>query len=73
MRFRRLITCLLTLATFAITATAAQACTETWTGNAGDGSWNTANNWSPAQVPQTTDAVCDGGLSLGCFDHTPAR
>jgi hypothetical protein len=58
MRFRPLITCLLTLATFATTAAAAQACTETWTGNAGDGSWNTANNWSPAQVPQTTDSVC---------------
>ena len=58
MRFRPLITCLLTLATFATTAAAAQACTETWTGNAGDGSWNTANNWSPAQIPQNTDAVC---------------
>jgi hypothetical protein len=58
MRFRPLITCLLTLATFAFTAAAAQACTETWTGDAGDGSWNSANNWSPAQVPGNTDAVC---------------
>jgi hypothetical protein len=58
MRFRPLITCLLTLATFATTAAAAQACDETWTGNAGDGSWTTANNWSPAQIPQSTDAVC---------------
>jgi hypothetical protein len=58
MRFKPLITCLLTLATFAFTAAAAQACTETWTGNAGDGSWNSANNWSPAQVPGNTDAVC---------------
>ena len=60
MRFRPLITCLLTLATLAFTAAAAQACTETWTGNAGDGSWSSANNWSPAQVPQTTDSVCIG-------------
>jgi len=58
MRFRPLITCLLTLATLAFTAAAAQACTETWTGDAGDGSWNSANNWSPAQVPGNGDAVC---------------
>jgi hypothetical protein len=58
MRFRRLITCLLTLATFATTAAAAQACDETWTGTAGDGSWNTAGNWSPAAVPISGQAVC---------------
>jgi hypothetical protein len=58
MRFRPLITCLLTLATFATTAAAAQACDETWTGVAGDGSWNTAGNWSPAAVPISGQAVC---------------
>jgi hypothetical protein len=28
-----------------------------WTGNAGDGNWNTPGNWSPAQVPGVSDTV----------------
>lgn len=31
-----------------------------WTGNAGDGRWNNANNWSPAHVPNNLDAVYIG-------------
>jgi hypothetical protein len=57
MRSRRLITCLLTLAIFATTATAAQACDETWN-NASGGSWNTATNWTPNGVPAPGQAVC---------------
>ena len=29
----------------------------TWTGSAGDGQWNTAGNWNPAQVPTTVSNV----------------
>jgi hypothetical protein len=36
----------------------AQSCTATWTGNAGNGSWSTAGNWSPRKVPGTTSDVC---------------
>jgi hypothetical protein len=57
MRFRPLITCLLTLATFATTAAAAQACAETWN-NANGGSWNTAADWTPNAVPSSGQAVC---------------
>jgi hypothetical protein len=57
MRFRRLITCLLTLAIFATTATAAQACDETWN-NASGGSWNTATDWTPNAVPSSNQSVC---------------
>ena len=33
------------------------AADKTWTGNAGNNDWNTAGNWSPTGVPQTTDTV----------------
>jgi len=36
----------------------AQRCSVTWTGNAGDGSWSTASNWSPRNVPGPTSDVC---------------
>jgi hypothetical protein len=36
----------------------AQTCTATWTGNAGNGSWSTASNWSPRKVPGPTSDVC---------------
>ena len=36
----------------------AQSCTATWTGNAGDGNWSNAANWSPAKVPGSTSNVC---------------
>ena len=36
----------------------AQSCSVTWTGNAGNGSWSTAGNWSPRKVPGPTSNVC---------------
>jgi hypothetical protein len=36
----------------------AQSCSATWTGNAGNGSWSTASNWSPRKVPGPTSDVC---------------
>ena len=36
----------------------AQTCTATWTGNEGNGQWNTAGNWSPRRVPGATSDVC---------------
>jgi hypothetical protein len=36
----------------------AQTCTATWTGNAGDGNWSNARNWSPRRVPGATSDVC---------------
>ncbi len=36
----------------------AQTCTATWTGNAGNGSWSTAGNWSPRKVPGASSNVC---------------
>jgi hypothetical protein len=36
----------------------AQTCSVTWTGNAGDGLWSTAGNWSPRHVPGATSDVC---------------
>jgi hypothetical protein len=35
-------------------------CTETWTGDASDGEWDTAGNWSPVAVPRATDFACIG-------------
>nr|MCR5165462.1 hypothetical protein [Thermoguttaceae bacterium] len=29
----------------------------TWTGNAGDGSWDTAGNWSTGTVPASGDTI----------------
>src|SRR5579864_1414677 len=36
----------------------AQSCNVDWTGNAGDGQWSTASNWSTHRVPGTTSDVC---------------
>ena len=36
----------------------AQSCSVEWTGNAGDGLWSTAGNWSPRKVPGPTSDVC---------------
>ncbi|MGH2904903.1 MAG: hypothetical protein ACRDK7_15175 [Solirubrobacteraceae bacterium] len=35
-------------------------CTVTWTGTAGDGSWQTAENWSTDSVPSSSDVACIG-------------
>jgi hypothetical protein len=39
-------------------AQTAPSCSATWTGNAGNGSWSTAGNWSPRKVPGPTSDVC---------------
>ena len=39
-------------------AQAQPSCSVTWTGNAGNGSWSTASNWSPHKVPGPTSDVC---------------
>jgi hypothetical protein len=36
----------------------AQNCNVEWTGNAGDGQWSTAGNWSTNRVPGPTSDVC---------------
>jgi hypothetical protein len=36
----------------------AQSCNVDWTGNAGDGLWGTAGNWSTKKVPGPTSDVC---------------
>jgi hypothetical protein len=36
----------------------AQSCSATWTGNANDGRWSNALNWSPQKVPGSTSNVC---------------
>jgi hypothetical protein len=36
----------------------AQTCSVTWTGNARNGSWSAAGNWSPRKVPGPTSNVC---------------
>jgi fibronectin-binding autotransporter adhesin len=36
----------------------AQSCSVDWTGNAGDGQWSTAGNWSTHRVPGPTSDVC---------------
>ena len=48
-------------------AHALASCTDTWTGDAGDGLWTTAGNWltstSTEAVPISTDVVCIGNNS----------
>jgi RHS repeat-associated protein len=42
------------------------SCTDTWTGTAGDASWQTAENWSTDSVPGSGDVACIG---LGTTVH----
>ncbi len=56
-RFPRLLTGLIALVGFASSAGAAQACTVSWASPT-SGSWGTAADWSPQQVPVATDNVC---------------
>ncbi|HET9692280.1 MAG TPA: invasin domain 3-containing protein, partial [Acidimicrobiales bacterium] len=43
---------------YAPAAATAPACTDTWTGGAGDGTWSTAGNWSSGAAPGPTDIGC---------------
>jgi fibronectin-binding autotransporter adhesin len=46
------------------------SCSVEWTGNAGNGSWSTASNWSTHKVPGPTSDVCI--LTLATVDATPS-
>jgi hypothetical protein len=41
-------------------AGAEPTCTDTWTGGAGNGLWQSAGNWSTASVPGSSDVACIG-------------
>jgi hypothetical protein len=45
------------------------SCSVSWTGNAGNGSWSTASNWSTHKVPGPTSDVCI--LTLATVNATP--
>jgi hypothetical protein len=47
----------------------ASSCSVTWTGNAGNGSWSTASNWSTHKVPGPTSDVCIPAFTTA--DATP--
>jgi hypothetical protein len=49
---------LLAVAVTGGTVAQAQSCNVEWTGNAGDGLWSTADNWSTHKVPGPTSDVC---------------
>jgi hypothetical protein len=55
---RFLITGLLAVAVSGGSLAHAQNCNVDWTGNAGDGQWSTAGNWSTNRVPGPTSDVC---------------
>ncbi len=40
--------------------TGSSSCTDTWTGEAGDGLWQTAGNWSTGSVPGPSEIACIG-------------
>ena len=48
----------------------AQSCNVSWTGNAGNGAWSMAGNWSTNQVPGPTSDVC---ISNAAVDATATR
>jgi hypothetical protein len=50
-------------------ATASPRCNATWTGNAGNGLWGTASNWSRHKVPGPKSDVCI--LTLATVNATP--
>jgi fibronectin-binding autotransporter adhesin len=64
-----LMTAGLGMAAPAAAATASPSCNVSWTGNAGNGLWNTASNWSTHKVPGPTSDVCI--LTLATVNATP--
>jgi hypothetical protein len=60
---------LVTAAPAAATAAAAPRCSVSWTGNAGNGLWSTASNWSTHKVPGPKSNVCINLLAT--VDATP--
>jgi hypothetical protein len=59
-----------------ILAQSSPSCSVTWTGNAGNGSWSTASNWSTHRVPGPTSDVCIPTLTTadgaGLLGSTPS-
>jgi len=49
--------------------TSSPSCSDSWTGNAGNGLWSTASNWSTHKVPGPTSDVCIPTLTTA--DATP--
>lgn len=54
---RRVVRAVFAAAVVAVGCGSAAGATLTWTGEAGDGKWSTAGNWSPEQVPAKGDSV----------------
>ena len=50
----------------------AQTCSAEWTGNAGNGAWSTAGNWSPRKVPGSASNVCIPTLTTADATATPS-
>jgi hypothetical protein len=48
------------------------SCSVTWTGNAGNGEWSTAGNWSTHKVPGPTSDVCIPILTTADATATPS-
>jgi antigen 43 len=48
------------LALIPSTTLADPSCTDSWTGAASDGLWQTAGNWSTEAVPSSSDVACIG-------------
>ncbi|HEY3772316.1 MAG TPA: DUF6531 domain-containing protein, partial [Solirubrobacteraceae bacterium] len=47
-----------TATTWSVAVETPPTCSDTWTGSAGDGSWDTAGNWSTGAVPTQQDYAC---------------
>jgi PKD repeat protein len=55
---------------------ATTGCTDTWTGEAGGDSWETAGNWSAEAVPTSDDVACIGSgttVHVTAGDNTAGR
>jgi hypothetical protein len=57
-RKRLLVLAVVMCGALSVSVASAAACTDSWTGTAGDGLWNTATNWSTGVIPQSSDDVC---------------
>jgi RHS repeat-associated protein len=55
-----LVCCVAGLVALPAATSADPTCTDTWTGGAGDGLWQTAANWSTESVPSSSDVACIG-------------
>jgi RHS repeat-associated protein len=47
-----------TASTWTVTDVIPPSCSDTWNGNAADGSWDTAGNWSTGAIPTGHDYAC---------------